>query len=224
MTPVAELLSPLMHSPLLPEVVLEFQQLAATLRRERALRDKFYEEMTPEMKVEFINGEVLLHSPARNRHLGATGHIFKLLAAYVDECELGSVKIEKCLVVFPRNDYEPDVVFFGREKAAALLPNTMKFPIPDLVVEVLSESTEVRDRGIKRVDYEAHGVGEYWIVDAEAECVEQHLLTDGRYGVTRLAGGDVIRSAVVPGFAVAVGAFFDTKQNSAALKALLSWG
>jgi Uma2 family endonuclease len=85
-----------------------------------------------------------------------------LIDTFVGIQELGTVKNEKCLCVFPRNDYEPNIVFFGREKADGLLPDTLKFPVPDLIVEVVSSSTEDRDRGVKFEDYEASDVGEYW--------------------------------------------------------------
>lgn len=219
MTALAEMLAPLRASPFLPEAVNE---LSALLAAERQRRDKFYQEMTPEMKVEFIEGEVILHSPARNVHLDVTARIATLLAAYANAHELGEVKIEKCLVVFPRNDYEPDVVFFNRDKAAALGNNTMKFPVPDLVVEVLSESTEARDRGVKFQDYEAHGVHEYWIVDAEQRVIEQYVLTNGRYGLKMKSGSGTLSSGVVTGFGVSVEAFFDSKANTEALRLLLA--
>ena len=144
MPPIAELLAPIQSSPFLPEVV---DRLSSMLAAERQRRNKFYEEMTPEMKVEFIDGEVILHSPARNQHLDVTYNVATLVGSYVRLKNLGEVKIEKCLVVFPRNDYEPDIVFFGPAQAATLKQDTMRFPVPDLIVEVLSESTEERDRG-----------------------------------------------------------------------------
>ena len=219
MNALAEMLAPLRASPFLPEAVNE---LSALLAEERQRRDKFYEEMTPDMKVEFIEGEVVLHSPARNVHLDVTMRIATLLAAYSNAQELGEVKIEKCLVVFPRNDYEPDVVFFSREKAAALGNNTMRFPVPDLVVEVLSESTEARDRGVKFQDYEAHGVQEYWIVDAEQRVIEQYVLKGGRYDLKMKSGTGTLTSAVIGDFCAPVEAFFDTKANTEALRTLLS--
>jgi Uma2 family endonuclease len=219
MTALAEMLAPLRASPFLPEAVNE---LSALLAAERQRRDKFYQEMTPEMKVEFIEGEVILHSPARNVHLDVTMRIAKLLSSYVDDRDLGEIKVEKCLVVFPRNDYEPDVVFFGREKAATLGGNTMKFPVPDLVVEVLSESTEARDRGVKFQDYEAHGVQEYWIVDAEQRVIEQYVLTNGRYDLKMKSGTGTLSSGVLTGFSVSVEAFFDSKANTEALRTLLA--
>lgn len=218
MSAFAELLAPLQSSPFLPELVDELSNLLAL---ERQRRDKFYEEMTPEMKVEFIEGEVVLHSPARNRHLDVTYNITTLLGSYVRMKELGEVKIEKCLCVFPRNDYEPDVVFFGKDKAAAFRQDTLKFPIPDLIVEVLSESTEARDRGVKFQDYAAHGVQESWIVDADQRVLEQYVLVADHYDLKMKSGSGMLVSLTVQGFCTPLEAFFDSKANTTALRDLL---
>jgi hypothetical protein len=132
------LLAPIRHSPRLVEAVDLLQE---QVQRERERWVTFYRDMTPEEKIEFIDGEVILHSPARKGHLDSTKLLLKLLHTFVSLRELGSVMSEKCLCVFPRNDYEPDIVFFGSEKADTLSSETLKFPIPDFVVEVLSEST-----------------------------------------------------------------------------------
>jgi Uma2 family endonuclease len=212
------LISPIIHSPQLAEISQLIQQ---TLDDERRLRNKFYADMTPELKIEFIEGEVVMHSPARNVHLDVTVWILKLLHTYVGIHQLGEVKSEKCLVVFPRNDYEPDVVYFGPAKAQGLQADTMKFPIPDLVVEVLSESTEQRDRGVKFEDYEAHGVLEYWIVDAEAQIVEQYVRQGETLNLKMKSSTGELRSETVPGLVVNVRAFFDDQENLVALRALL---
>ena len=115
MASVETLIEPLRHSPQLVEAV---DLLNRQIAEERERRQRFYEEMTPEQKIEFIDGEVILHSPARNRHLDATALLRNLLSNHVRIHRLGTVKLEKCLCVFPRNDYEPDIVFFGLEKAA----------------------------------------------------------------------------------------------------------
>lgn len=135
--------------------------------------------------------------------------------------KLGVVFVEKCLCVFPRNDYEPDIVFFGPEKAAALKPETLKFPVPDLAVEVLSESTESRDRGVKFTDFEAHGVREYWIIDPEARVVEQYVLREGAFLLAMESGTGELSSRVVTGFTIPVAAIFDEAANLAALRAMM---
>ena len=183
--------------------------------------EKKWSEMTDDEKVEFIDGEIIMHSPARNRHLLATIHLATLLNTFARRHGLGEVRFEKCLCVFPRNDYEPDVVFFVREKAATFGPDTMKFPIPDLVVEVLSESTETRDRGIKFEDYEAHGVREYWLVDAEAETIEQYHVENNSFQILLKSGSGEIASRVVEGFRIPIRSIFDPEENLKILKRLL---
>ena len=222
MTPNLEtLIEPLRHSPYLVEAV---DALQTHLAKEHERRQQFYEEMTPEQKIEFIDGEVILHSPAKNRHLDVTSHLATLLKAFTQIHQLGEVKVEKCLCVFPRNDYEPDIVFFACDKVAALTPDTMKFPTPDFVVEVLSSSTEARDRGVKFEDYQAHGVREYWLIDTVNMTVEQYLLRGTAFELTLKSGSGEIRSEVITGFAAPIKAFFDAAENLAALRAILSEG
>ncbi len=213
------LLEPLRHSPHIVEVADRLQRL---IREENQRRAKFYEEMTPDQKIEFIDGEVILHSPAKNKHLDVTTKVLRLVSTYADIHHLGEVKCEKCLCVFPRNDYEPDIVFFSTKKVAKLKPNTMKFPIPDLIVEVLSDSTEARDRKVKYDDYEGHGVGEYWILDAEKGVAEQYVLRSSGYELTLKSSTGELRSEVIKGLVLPVKAFFSAKENLAALRVLLA--
>ena len=188
----------------------------------RLRRQEFYEEISDDQKAEFIDGEVVLHSPARNKHIVVRQHLETLFRTYVGLQGLGHVLGEKCLCVFPRNDYEPDIVFFGPEKTAGLTDDTMKFPIPDLVVEVLSDSTESRDRGVKFEDFELHGVAEYWIVDADAEIVEQYVRSGNRFRLAVKSGSGEITSPTVAGFRIPIRAIFDPAENLAALRRLMT--
>ncbi|KLU03330.1 hypothetical protein RISK_004642 [Rhodopirellula islandica] len=169
--------------------------------------------MTPEQKIEFIDGEVVLHSPARNRHLDATLNAAKLIHTFVSRHRLGTVKTEKCLCVFPRNDYEPEIVFFGPEKTSQFQPETMKFPVPDLAVEVLSSSTESRDRGVKFEDYAANGVGEYWIINTEEATIEQFVLEKETYHLRMKSSSGRLVSNVITGLEMDVEAIFDDEKN-----------
>lgn len=167
------LLDPLVSSPRLGLYVDRLTQLLA---EERGRRDRFYEAMNESVKQEFINGEVVVHSPVTSGHERASNLTNRILSVYVDARNLGRVAHEKLLVSLSRNDYEPDVCYFGIAKASRFETSQMKSPAPDLVVEVLSESTERVARGIKFDDYAAHGVREYWILDPVGRSVEQYLL------------------------------------------------
>jgi Uma2 family endonuclease len=196
--------------------------LQRLLRAEADRRERFYRELRDDQKAEFINGEVIVQSPAKVKHLNATKHLLTVLSSYVEKHGLGTVFSEKALICLSRNDYEPDIVFYGNDKAGALQPDQMKLPAPDLVVEVLSESTENRDRGIKLEDYAEHGVGEYWIVDPDGEVVEQYVLDAGRYRLESRKDDGELHSVAVRGLHVPVCAIFDGRENLKALQHILS--
>jgi len=52
---------------------------------------------------------------------------------------------------------------------------------PDLVVEILSPSTRIRDKREKKALYERFGVREYLIVSPDEELVERYRLVERRY-------------------------------------------
>ncbi len=216
--PITAAVRELLHSPQLPRYT---QQFVSILEAERERRAQFYEDVSDDQKAEFINGEVIVHSPARLRHTTAVRNIVTLLDVYVSKHTLGYVGQEKVLIALTRNDYEPDVVYFGLEKAQRLTPDQTKFPAPDFIVEVLSPSTESNDRGIKLLDYAAHGVSEYWIVDADADVVEQYVLVDTAYELRMKSQTGVLRSVAVSGFAIPVRAIFDENEKLASVRAIL---
>ncbi len=205
----------LLNSPQLPRHV---EALTRALEMERAQRECFYEVVTEQQKAEFINGEIVVHSPVKVRHNATTKCLLKLLDLFVQIEELGFVGYEKLLTVFTRNHYEPDVCFFGKEKAAAITPDQTKLPAPDFIAEVLSPSTEKIDRGIKFEEYAAHGVGKYFILDPEAEVFEQYVLDEERYGLRMKSGTGEIAST---GFTIPGRSIFDAAINLQTLSQIL---
>lgn len=206
-----ELLKPLIASPELPRYV---QELREVLARERTLRQQFYGEITEQQKAEFINGQVIMHSPVQRKHSLASDFLFKLVSTYVDQNDLGWVGHEKLLVALSRNDYEPDVAFWKADRTAEFTPDQIKFPAPDFVAEVLSPSTEKNDRDVKFEDYAAHGVSEYWLVDPAREQIEKHLLRGRHFTAAETFRKRTITSTVIAGFVVPVGALFHGKPIS----------
>ncbi len=153
-----ELAVQILESSQAPQII---RQVQAALADETTRRQAFYEWLTDDVKAEFINGEVVVHSPSLHRHNATVLFLGTLLNAFVMDRNLGMVLVEKALVELTRNSYEPDICYFGPAKSASIQPDQLYYPAPDLVVEVLSKSTRKIDRETKFEDYAAHGVAEY---------------------------------------------------------------
>lgn len=208
-----------------PDAQLIINRVQQQLNDEKKRRDEFYDWLRDDVKAEFINGEVIMHSPVKRRHLRAGGNLSTLLRIYVQFHDLGEVDVEKALIVLTRNDYEPDICFWRKEVADEFTDDTMKHPAPDLVVEVLSKGTAKRDRGIKFEDYAAHGVQEYWLVDPNRQTVEQFQLDEEFMAFDAVGNfhlNDTITALTVPGFTIPIRAIFDSEANRDALRTLLA--
>jgi len=80
---------------------------------------------------------------------------------------------------------------------------------PDLAVEVLSRSTEARDRGRKMRLLARFGVPEYWIVDPVKNTFEIYVLRGSAYErVAELGEHDDVTSPALPDLAFPAGRVF----------------
>jgi Uma2 family endonuclease len=201
-----------------PHAYRIIQEAQAILHQEEARRLQFYDEISEEVKAEFINGEIIVHSPVKKRHNEAAGMLYLLMKVFTQKHQLGFVGIEKIMIRLLRNDYEPDICFFTQDKAKHFTEEQTLFPVPDLIVEVLSESTEERDRGIKFEDYEAHLVGEYWLIDPENQFVEQYQLINQKFVLVFKAKSGILKSVMLENFEIPVEAIFDETINLETLK------
>ncbi len=209
-----------------PDAPIQIEALHQAMQTEQSRRHDFRQWITPNVKAEFINGEVVLHSPVKKRHWSVTDLLSRVLSIYASVKKLGRVGTEKVMIALTRNDYEPDLVFFSKEKADMFTEEQMLFPAPDFVVEILSKSTGGKDKGIKKKDYAAHGIREYWIIDPIRKHIEQYVLlaaTDKEYAPARIFRLDEdIESYAIQGFSIPVQAIFDEKVNIEVLQDLLT--
>lgn len=217
----AAVLEPILDNPRMPELRHELQTY---WQNEQQLRATFYDRIQPGDKWEFINGKTLMHFPAKEKYTEARQRLSYLLQTYVSLYPTGVVRDETALVALQRNDYLPDIVYFSNEKAHLFEPDTWKYPAPDFVVEVLSDSTASTDRGVKKEDYAANGTQEYWIIDPDTQSIEQFLLDDktGEFWLySKKTAQDEVESRVVAGMKIPVVAVFDEPSKMAVVRAWL---
>ena len=121
--------------------------------RKKQRRTAFYQTVSGDEKAEFINGEVICSSPARDKHTVIVNNLSSIFIKFARKNKAGVVRGEKWFVGLHGNEFEPDVWFFRKEIADTFNDDTMFYSVPDFATEVLSDSTGKRDRGVKFVDY-----------------------------------------------------------------------
>ena len=208
-----------------PNAPMQIRASQEAILLENNKRQEFREWVTPSMKAEFINGSIVMHSPVKRKHWKVTNLLSRLMSTYVSFYQLGEVGVEKVMISLTRNDYEPDLVFFSKEKSDEFREDQLLFPAPDLVVEILSRKTATIDKGLKMIDYAAHGISEYWIIDSDRQTVAQHYLVDPKdteyFPAKVLTKYDMIASRVIKGFEIPVFAIFEDEANLEAMNKLM---
>ena len=212
------ILENLVRSPKFPRYVDELNEFR---ERENVARACFRETLDEDVRAEFINGEVITHRSSRDRHALTVAYISQLVSLFVRLRRLGAVRTEQALIEFTRNDYVPDICFWHAEKSFQFVGETTIYPIPDFICEVLSPSTEERDRGVKFEDYAAHGVREYWIVDPDLKVIEQYFARSGRYELVAKFSEGIVRGIAIMGLEIPVRAAFEDRANIDAVRMLL---
>ena len=192
-----------------PNAILIINQFNQHLKAETIKRQEFYDLIHEDCKAEFINGEIVMHSPVKRKHWLISSKVSFYLMAYVNEKGLGEIGVEKVMIELSRNNYEPDIVFFRKEISDQFTDDQKLFPAPDLAIEILSESTRKNDYGIKFQDYAAHNVGEYWIIDPESQTLEQFVLLEDNFELhNKFTQTGTLTSLIVPGFLLEIEKIF----------------
>ena len=88
-------------------------------------------------------------------------------------------------------------------------------------MEELSSGTISNDCGVKFLDYQLHGVPEYWIINPEPLMLEQYILDGNEYQLAKKVKKGMIKSVVVEGFEIDVKALTDDQAFLDAMKKMM---
>jgi Uma2 family endonuclease len=153
-------------------------------------------------RVDFIDGEVIVDMSQEEytTHVYVKAAIVKTLMTINDEEELGRVSGDGGRITNESASIsnEPDASFVSytslESKAAVFTPRqsdpeqTIELVgTPDLVVEVVSDSSATKDYEKLRVRYHTAGISEYWLVDARGDDVDFQILLHRRAGYVAAA-------------------------------------
>lgn len=178
----------------------------SSLKRAPASRRMTFEEYLvsgdePTMS-EWVDGEVILMSPAAEQHQALLLFLAQIVGLYVEVHGLGRIFIPPFAMKLERQrrGREPDLLFVST-KRAHLIKKSFLDGAADLAVEIVSPESVERDRKQKFAEYEQAGVKEYWLIDPESETAEFYELgADGHYRAALTEPDGIYRSKVINGF------------------------
>ena len=140
----------------------------------RVTREEYLDLSEDGFKYDVIEGVMHLSPSATADHGSSQGNFVYLLKRYLETHPEGRLFLEVDIFLSDRGDVlRPDISFVLKDRLQ-IVKNHIH-GAPDLVCEVLSDSTANRDLGVKAGRYLACGIKEYWIVDPRDKTVQLWL-------------------------------------------------
>jgi Uma2 family endonuclease len=162
---------------------------------------EFLQWIGPKTRAEWVDGEVEMMAADSIDHADYGWWLLSLVKLFVAHHGLGTAHGSSVLVRLPRQKRMrmPDVIFLGSGSTVRRHPALVEGR-PDLIMEVVSPDSVVRDWHDKYREYERAGVREYWVIDRIKHRIESFILgRDDKYRRIEEEDGK-IRSAVLKGF------------------------
>lgn len=164
-----------------------------------------FAEESGEFYYELIDGEIMKKQAPSPQHQEIKGNIYFALKTYTNKNKNGKV-YDAPIDVFLNDTtvVQPDVLYISNERRNIIDETDGIIGAPDLVVEVVSRNSVIRDRVSKRNIYEKSAILEYWIVDPQNEVVEIYTKENEQFVLFSALEdeGDVAKSKVIEGFEI----------------------
>lgn len=176
------------------------------LPKERMSLDEFLKWVGEDVWAEWEDGEVIVMSPASYQHQDISRFLTVLLSIFLEENDLGVVLSAPFAMWLPVSNRlrEPDLLVVLKEHCDRIKETYLDGPA-DLVIEIVSSESILKDRGTKFAEYELDGVREYWVIDPERKQADFFVLGEGGRFERRLVDKrGFYHSSVLKGFRIKV--------------------
>lgn len=150
--------------------------------------------------VEWVDGEVFEKPSVTRDHSLTVVFLISLISMVAETQKSGKVLGSPFVMHLEeqKRGRAPDILLVKTENLARI--EHMKLCGPaDLVVEVISPGTVAIERGTKFDEYEAAGVGEYWIIDPDRGDALFYAFQDGLFRPLEKRNG-IVQSAMLGEF------------------------
>ncbi len=157
------------------------------------------------LRHEVIDGELYMTPSPNTKHQEILVNLLEIIRHRLRSEPVGKIFVSPYDVVLssdPLQVVQPDLVYVSKERLPIVTERSIQ-GVPDLVVEILTEGTTIRDRKEKFRLYERFGVPEYWIVDQFEDRVSVFRLSEGKYQEPLvLRRSELLESPLLPGFSI----------------------
>ena len=160
-------------------------------------------------RYQLINGELIEMAGPNDPHQVFALRLGSALLAQSDALDIGEIRIAPYDAhINLSNTFQPDLLFISNTRRS-ILQRAGAYGAPDVVVEILSESTRQRDLVEKLPVYLAAGVGEVVVVDLDNRTAAVYTGAGGAVTPARVLGADdALTLDGMPGVAVPLGPIF----------------
>ena len=179
-----------------------------------------YMKLTPPshrgVRYQLIEGELIKMAGPNDPHQVFIGELYIEATVQVRALGIGETRISPYDAAIDEfNTFQPDMLYVSNERRHIFDGHGIT-GAPDLVVEVLSESTRQRDLNVKLPVYARNGVREAWMADLRAESVAKYIGDGQSMTLARVYGpDDVLTSDAMPGVAIDLGPIFARIRGAA---------
>jgi Uma2 family endonuclease len=176
----------------------------------RVTREEYLDLPDDGFKYDMIEGELHMSPSAFFEHAFAATQFEILLGNYLKIKPMGYV-VHEVDVFFPDGEdvLRPDVSLILQENKNIIIGHI--HGTPDLVCEVLSDSTKERDLGVKADRYLVNGVKEYWILNLADKTIQVWY---NRGSAWDKKSGSTLNSELLAGLQVFTGDIYGGMPNS----------
>lgn len=155
------------------------------------------------MRREVIGGELFANPAPRRDHQDVSVRLTWILLQFLRREELGWMYTHPVdLYVGPNDVVQPDLIVIREERLDIYRPEGMVVEPPDIVIEIISPSSQRTDLVAKMALYARFGVTEYWIVDPDQRTLVVNVLNDRVYEQVAPGADGTVASRVFPGLVV----------------------
>jgi Uma2 family endonuclease len=165
----------------------------------RMTYEEYLDWLDEDKHAEWVNGEVVMHSPVSRGHTAVGRFLLGILTHYVEENQAGELFYDPFQMKISADSPSraPDIMFVATANLSRVKDTEVE-GTADLIVEIISPESRTRDRGEKFYEYEQGGVGEYWIVDPKRRQAEFYQRgEDGNFHPVLPDASGIYRSAVL---------------------------